>query len=143
MLLFTDTDFLTYQIQTDNVYKYFYAIKNLFVCSGYEKESPFFNDEKKVIGKMKDEFNGEIIEEFFGLMAKIYSLKTKKEKMKKGKGMKNNVAKKDIRHQDYVDCLFEEKKLWIPCRLFNHLNINSAPSNRIKFPSAFTMINNT
>ena len=36
-LLFTDTDFLTYQIQTDNVYKYFYAIKHLFV-SGMRKK---------------------------------------------------------------------------------------------------------
>ena len=36
-LLFTDTDFLTYQIQMDNVYKYFYAIKHLFV-SGMRKK---------------------------------------------------------------------------------------------------------
>ena len=110
-LLFTDTDSLTYQIQTDNVYEDFYADKHLFDFSGYEKESPFYNDEnKKVIGKMKDELNGEIIEEFVGLRAKMYSLKTKKEEMKKAKGVKKNVVKKDISHQDYVDCLFEERK---------------------------------
>ena len=58
-LLFTDTDFLTYQIQTDNVYEDFYADKHLFDFSGYEKGSPFYNDEnKKVIGKMKDKLNG-------------------------------------------------------------------------------------
>ena len=55
---------------------------------------------------MKDELNGE----FVGLRAKMYSLKTKKEEMKKAKGIKNNVVKKDISHQDYVDCLFEERK---------------------------------
>ena len=111
MLLFTNTDSLTYQIQTDNVYEDFYADKHLFDFSGYEKESPFYNDEnKKVIGKMKDELNGEIIEEFVGLRAKMYSLKTKKEEMKKAKGVKKNVVKKDISHQDYVDCLFEERK---------------------------------
>ena len=59
---------------------------------------------------MKDEFNGKIVEEIFGLMTKMYLVKTKKEKMKKANRMKNNVAKKDICHQDYVDCLFEEKK---------------------------------
>ena len=54
--------------------------------------------------------NGAIIEGFAGLRAKINSLKTKKEEMKKAKGVKKNVVKKDISHQDYVDCLFEERK---------------------------------
>ena len=94
-LLFTNTDSLTYQIQMDNVYEDFYADTHLFDFSGYEKESPFYNDEnKKVIGKMKDELNGEIIEEFVGLRVKVYSLKTKKEEMKKAKGVKKNVVKK-------------------------------------------------
>ena len=110
-LLFTYTDFLTYQIQTDNVYEDFYADKHLFDFSEYGKESPFCNNEnKKAIGKMKDELNIEIIEEFVGLRAKIYSLKTKKEEMKNAKGVKKNVVKKDISHQGYVDCLFEERK---------------------------------
>ena len=59
---------------------------------------------------MKDDLNGEIIKEFVGLRTKMYSLKTKKEEMKNEKGVKKNVVKKDIRHQDYIDCLFEEKK---------------------------------
>ena len=32
---------------------------------------------KKVIGKMKDEFNGVIVDEFVGLKSKIYSIKKK------------------------------------------------------------------
>ena len=72
MLLFTHTDSLTYQIQTYNVYEDFYADKHLFNFSGYEKESPFYNDgNKKVISEMKDELNGEVIEEFVGLRAKM------------------------------------------------------------------------
>ena len=59
---------------------------------------------------MKDELNGEIIEEFFGLRAKMYSFKTKKEEMNKAKGVKKNVFKKDINHQDYIDYLFVERK---------------------------------
>ena len=55
---------------------------------------------------MEDELNGETIEEFVDLRAKMYSLKTKKEEMKKTKGMKKNVVKKDINRQNYVDCLF-------------------------------------
>ena len=83
----------------------------LFGYCGYEKKRPFYNDEnKKVIGKMKDELNGEIIEEFVGLRAKLYSLKTKKEEKKEAKEVKKNVVKKDISNQDYIDCLFEERK---------------------------------
>ena len=59
---------------------------------------------------MKDELNGEVIEEFVGLRAKMYSLKTKKEEMRKAKGVKKNVVKKGTSHQDYIDCLFEERK---------------------------------
>ena len=93
-----------------------YADKHLFDFSGYEKENPFYNDEnKRVMGKMKDELNGKTIEEFVGLRTKMYLLKTKKEEMKKAKGVKNNVVKKDISHQDYVYCLFEERNLYIPC----------------------------
>ena len=74
MLLFTDTDSLMYQIQTDNVYEDFYTDKYLFDFSGYVKESPFYDDEnKKVIAKMENELNGVIIEEFVGLRAEMYS----------------------------------------------------------------------
>ena len=40
-LLFTNTDSLTYQIQTDNVYEDFYADRQLFDFSGHGKESSF------------------------------------------------------------------------------------------------------
>ena len=100
-LLLTDTDFLTYQIQMDNVYEDFFADKLFFYFSGNEEESPIHNNEnKKVIGKVKDELNREIIEEFFILRAKMYSLKTMKEEMKKEKWVKKNVVKKDISHED-------------------------------------------
>ena len=67
MLLFTDTVSFMHQIHTDMIYVYedFYADKQLLDFSRYEKESPLHNDEnEKVIGKMKDELNQRIIEEF-------------------------------------------------------------------------------
>ena len=79
------------------MYEEFYGDKHLFDFSGYEKESPFYNDEnKKVVGKMKGELNGEIIEEFIVSRAKMCSLKTKKEQMKKANEVKKNVVKKEI-----------------------------------------------
>ena len=98
----------------DNVYEDFNADKHLFNFSGYKKESRFYDGgNKTIIGKMKDELNGEIIEEFVVLRVKIYSMKTKKEEMKKTKGVgkkkKKKVVKKSISHHKYVDCLFEER----------------------------------
>ena len=67
-LLFTDRDSLTYEIKSKDVYEEFFKWKDLFDFSNYSKDSKFFNEtNKKVIGKMKDEFGGVIIIEFVGL----------------------------------------------------------------------------
>ena len=70
-LLFTDTDSLVYEIKTEDVYEDFHQDKNLFDFSNY----PFFDlANKKVIGKMKDEFKGKNINEFVGLKSMMYLL---------------------------------------------------------------------
>ena len=75
-LLFTDTDSLTYEIKSKDIYEEFFKWKDLFDFSNYSKDSKFFNEtNKKVIGKMKDEFRGVIIIEFVGLRSKINSIK--------------------------------------------------------------------
>ena len=75
-LLFTDTDSLTYEIKSENVYKYFFRWKDLFDLSNYSKDSKFFDDtNKKVIGKMKDEYGGVIIDQLIGLKSKMHSIK--------------------------------------------------------------------
>ena len=77
-LLFTDTDSLVYEIKNSNVYEQCYKDKQLFDFSGYSKDSPYYDDSnKKIVGKMKDEFNGVEIVEFVGLKSKMYSLLTK------------------------------------------------------------------
>ena len=75
-MLFTDKDSLTYEIKSENVYEEFFKWKDLFDFSNYSKDSKFFNEtNKKVIGKMKDEFGGVIVIEFVGLKSKMYSMK--------------------------------------------------------------------
>ena len=64
---------------------------------------------KKVIGKMKDEFKGKIINEFVGLKSKMYSLiDVDNEENKKAKGVNQNVAE-NLRHKEIVDVLFSKK----------------------------------
>ena len=75
-LLFTDTDSLTYEIKSENVYKEFYKWKDLFDFSNYSKDSELYDHtNKKVIGKMKVEYGGAIIDQFIGLKSKMYSIK--------------------------------------------------------------------
>ena len=75
-MLFTDTESLTYEIKSGDVYEKIFKWKDLFDFSNYSKDSNFFNDtNKKVIGKMKDEFSGVIVDEFVGLKSKMYSVK--------------------------------------------------------------------
>ena len=75
-LLFTDTDCLAYEIKSADVYEEFFKHKHLFDFSNFPKESKFFDEtNKKVIGKMKDEFGGVIVIEFVGLKSKMYSMK--------------------------------------------------------------------
>ena len=74
--LFTDTDSLTYEIKSEDIYEDFFKHKHLFDFSNYPKDSKFFDQvNKKVIDKMKDEKEGKIIGEFVGLKPKIYSIK--------------------------------------------------------------------
>ena len=74
-LLVTDVDSLVYEIKTKDVYEDFYGHKNLFDFSDYSLNSKFFDQtNKKVFGKMKDEFRGKIIREFVGLKSQMYSL---------------------------------------------------------------------
>ena len=75
-LLFTDTDSLTNEIKSENVYEKFFKWKDLFGFSNYSKDSKFFDEtNKKVIVKMKDEFGRVIVNEFVGLKQKMYSIK--------------------------------------------------------------------
>ena len=110
-LLFTDTDSLCYEIQTEDVYQDMYDNKDLFDLSDITDNNPAigeFNDNsnKKVIGKMKPEYVNNIIEEFIGLRSKMYSIKFDDGKeCKTAKGIVKSVIKKDIKHDMYRDIL--------------------------------------
>ena len=113
-LLLTDTDSLMYEIQTEDFYKDINGdVKDRFDTSGYPPGHPSsipsgFN--KKVLGMFKDEVNGNVIDEFVGLRAKLYSYKMfEGEESKKCKGVKKSVVKKSITHEDYKKCLTDQK----------------------------------
>ena len=113
-LLFTDTDSLTYEIEAKDVYKDFFKDKDKFDNSDYPEYSPFFyKTNKKVIGKFKDESAGIPITEFVGLRSKMYSyMKDNQKGGKTAKGIKKNVIKNNIMHDDYKETLFNNKQMY-------------------------------
>ena len=117
-LLFTDTDSLCYEIETEDFYKDISGdVEDYFDMSNFPKDHPSeipVGKNKKVPGMMKDEAGGRIIEEFVGLRAKLYSYSVFEGKEeKKCKGIKKSVVRKDISHEDYKECLFSKKpQMW-------------------------------
>ena len=105
-MLFTDTESLTYEIKSEDVYEEFFKHKHLFDFSNYPEDSKFFDQaNKKVIGKMKDESEGKIIDEFVGLKSKMYS-------MKNIDGKESNTAKGvniATEFNEFKDTLFNKK----------------------------------
>ena len=112
-LLFTDTDSLTYEIEADDVYHDFWNDRDIFDNSDYPESSPFFDKtNKKVIGKFKDEAAGVPIDEFVGLRSKMYSyMKDNQKGVKTAKGIKKNVIKKNITHENYINVLFNNEQM--------------------------------
>ena len=113
-LLFTDTDSLMYEIETEDFYKDISPdVRAKFDTSNYPKEQPSGIEtgvNKKVIGLMKDEAGGEIITKFVGLRAKNYSFLLGNKEQKKCKGIKKSVTRNNISFLDYETCLFNNTK---------------------------------
>ena len=105
---------MTYEIETEDVYKDFWSDKDKFDDSEYPENSPYFEkSNKKVIGKFTDEVSRIPVNAFIGLRSKMYSyLKDTNECGKTAKGIKKNVIKKDIKHENYKNVPFNNKQVY-------------------------------
>ena len=113
-LLFTDTDSLAYEIETEDFYKDISGdVHGFFDTSNFPKGHSSGIEvgcNKKVVGMFKDEAGGKIISEFVGLRAKLYAYKMHEGKEEKRcKGVKKAVVKRSINFEDYKTCLFTGK----------------------------------
>ncbi len=113
-LLFTDTDSLCYEIETDDVYKDISEdVNEWFDTSNYDKNHPsgiLTGKNKKVIGFYKDECGGVPVTKFAGCKAKSYSFETSNGKTeKKCKGVKKYVVRKHISFKDYEEAVLSGK----------------------------------
>jgi len=82
-LIYTDTDSLILDIQTDDVYQDMKDQSWLYDTSNYPNDHPLYDaTNKNVLGKMKDECGGEPIEEVFAVRSKMYAVKLAEKKQK-------------------------------------------------------------
>ncbi|XP_048584561.1 uncharacterized protein LOC116612479 [Nematostella vectensis] len=123
-LLFTDTDSLTYEIETEDAYQDFWDNRDRFDNSDYPRDSPYFDkSNKKVIGMFKTEAAGAPICEFVGLRSKMYSyVKGDHTGEKTAKGIKKNVIKSNIKHKDYKSTLMDNEQVYHKMRTIRSQN---------------------
>ena len=115
-LLFTDTDSLMYEIETEDFFKDISGdVKDRFDTSNFPSDHPSgipIGCNNKMLGKFKDEAGGKIIEEFVGLRAKLYSYKMFGGKEnKKCKGVKRVVVENCLPHDNFLKCLKNRKEI--------------------------------
>ena len=118
-----DTDSLIYNIETKDFYKDIADdVPARFDTSGYLPDRPLrIRLNKKVIGLMKDELGGEIMEEFVTLRPKMYSYRTFSKESKKCKGIKKCVVRKTITFEDYKNCFISEETSYRSQLMFRSL----------------------
>ena len=111
-MLYTDTDSLLVDIKTNDIYKDMSETKEDYDFSDYPKDHQLHDESnKKVIGKMKDECAGAPIAEYIGLCPKLYTiLRADEQLIKKAKGVKKYVIKKQMNFENYKDALFNKQK---------------------------------
>ena len=110
-LVYTDTDSLILDIQTEDVYKDMQENSWMYDTSNYPKDSLLYSVENnKALGKMKDECGGRAIKEVVAVRPKMYSVEVGEKNVRKAKGVKKCVIEKEITHEHYKEALFERKQ---------------------------------
>ena len=111
-LCYMDTDSFIMYIKTEDFYEDIANdVEKRFDTSNYEVDTPLpTGKNKKVIGLMKDELGGKMMTEFVALRPKTYSyLQDDCEEDKNAKGTKKCVIKRELKFNDYKDCLLNDK----------------------------------
>ena len=122
-LVYTDTDSLIIQVETDDIYKDMFEDKDKYDFSEYPpNHSNYDITNKKVLGTFKDELKSRIITEFIGLKPKMYSFNFIENNIEINKnihkGIKNSIS---LKHDEYKRSLYKEELIY---KNFYNLQLN-------------------
>ena len=103
-----DTDSFIFNVKTEDWYKDISSdVEQRFDTSNIQTNIPLkIGVNKKMLGMWKDELAGFPMKEFIGIRPKSYAYFGKR-----AKGVKKCVTKKNLRFNDYKDCLMNNKKM--------------------------------
>ena len=113
-LNYTDTDSFVMCIKTEDFYKDIADdVEKWFDTSNYDEKAkrplPIGKNEK-ALAKFKDELGGKIMTEFWALRAKAYAYELDDDtEMKKAKGTKKCIVKREIPFKNYANALFNDE----------------------------------
>ena len=120
-LLFTDTDSFCYDLHEKNLYKKMCKYKKLFDLSNFPECSKYYcSDNKKVVGKTKDEYGGKSFVKFVGLKSKMYSILDESNNEKSANKCHNALTD----FQEFYNTLFKKKLLRHTMRRIKSKNLN-------------------
>ncbi|KAI8744649.1 hypothetical protein BgiMline_008451 [Biomphalaria glabrata] len=108
-LLFTDTDSLCYELETEDVYDDLQEdreLNDLIDFSNYPQDHKLYNERNKsALGKMKNETRDVPIQTFIGLKPKMYSLVYGEREKNTAVGVQRDYTERNIKSSDYTKCL--------------------------------------
>lgn len=134
-LCYMDTDSFVYSITTDDLYSDMNDYMDHLDTSNYPPTHPLRSlRNKMVLGKFKDETNGDNIALFVGLRAKMYAMRYDNEcEIKKLKGIKKAVIQDELTVEDYITCLQSNVTTYSRNRSFRSYNhvIHSICMNKV------------
>ena len=105
--MFTDKNSLCFETEED-FYEIMYQNKDLFDLSNFSKDSKYFcNGNKKVPGKMNDEYGGVVILEYIGIKPKMYSIRD----INKNEKSVYKGHNSDIKYSEFIDTHSNKKAI--------------------------------
>lgn len=151
--LFTDTDSLAYEIETNDLYEDLAAHQDEFDFSDYPQDHFLFSTlNKKRIGKMTDEAGGKILTGFVGVSSKMYIFKGNQISKAACKGVKTSIVRRYLSFDKYYRVLKRQKRLVCKMNLIRSkkhqlqtvslkkVALHSFDSKRFIFPDGITTL---
>ncbi|KAF4532661.1 hypothetical protein B566_EDAN002896 [Ephemera danica] len=114
-LLYMDTDSYMLAIKTEDYVGEMLPCLDYYDTSNLDETDPLYSEKnKKVLGKFKSEVGGDEIDSFVGLRPKCYSIKLSGGRViKKAKGVNKRAVKIKMTHEQYFQCLTDQKNILV------------------------------